>query len=207
MSEDAPQREYSLGELFNGVRGIVRTGAAWRMRAHDLLPWSAGYQQGQRWRKAGGVAASIEELRAVVRGAQGRKLAPLAVMGDSRTLQVSPASRHRAGYEGAKCKRGSKVPIAVDTFGPRLRCVTAAKEQARAQGEGVVEQVQAGTGEKVEIAFGDQAYTGAQAAEQREIKLEVKLPEAKKGFVLGPQWWVVERSFAWAARLRRLAHD
>ena len=148
----------------------------------------------------------------MVRGAQGRKLAPSAVMGDSRTLQSSLASGHRAGYEGAKHKRGSKGHIAVDTFGPLVAvCVTAAHEQARAQGEGVGEQGQAVTGEKGESTFGDQAYTGAQAAqaaEQRGIKLEVgKLPEAKTGVVLWPQRWVVERSFAWAARLRRLARD
>jgi transposase len=212
MSEDAPQREYSLRELFNGVRGIVRTGAAWRMLPPDLPPWSAVYQQGQRWRKAGVFEAIVEDLRAVLRVAQGRRLAPSAVILDSRTLQSSPESGHRAGYEGAKRKRGSKVPIAVDTGGPLLAlCVTAADEQDRAQVEGGVEQVQAVTGEKVEIAFVDQAYTGAQAAqaaEQHGIKLEVvKLPEAKKGFVVLPKRWVGERSFAWAARFRRLARD
>jgi transposase len=70
--------------------------------------------------------------------------------------------------------------------------------------EGLVEQVQAVTGENVEIAFVDQVYTGAPAAAQHGIKLEVvKLPEAKKGFALLPERWVVERSFAWAARFRR----
>ena len=90
-------------------------------------------------------------------------------------------------------------------------CVTAANEQDRAQGEALVEQVQAVTGDTVEIAFVDQGYTGEQAAQdaaQHGIKLEVvKLPEAKKGFVLLPRRWVVERSFAWAARFRRLARD
>ena len=90
-------------------------------------------------------------------------------------------------------------------------CVTAADEQDRAQVAELAEQVQAVTGENVELAFVDQAYTGApaaQAAEQHGIKLAVvKLPEAKKGFVLLPRRWVVERSFAWAARFRRLARD
>ena len=72
-------------------------------------------------------------------------------------------------------------------------------------------QVQAVTGATVEIAIMDQGYTGEQAAPEaaeQGIKLEVvKLPEAKKGFVLLPRRWVVERSFAWAARFRRLARD
>lgn len=211
-SEDAPQREHSLREHFNGVRWIVRTGAAGRMLAHDLPPWSAVYQQAQRWRKAGVVEAIGEDLRAVVRVAQGRTLVPTAAILDRRTLQASPESGHRAGSDGAKRKRGSQVQIAVDTLGHLLGlCVTAADEQDRAQVETLAAQVQAVTGENVEVAFVDQAYTGdqaAQAAEQHGIKLEgVKLPEAKKGFVLLPRRWVVERSFAWAARVRRLARD
>lgn len=63
----------------------------------------------------------------------------------------------------------------------------------------------------IQVAFVDQGYTGeepAQAAAQHGIQLEVvKLPEAKKGFVLLPRRWVVERSFAWMARFRRLARD
>jgi transposase len=104
------------------------------------------------------------------------------------------------------------VHIAVDTLGQLLALgVTAANEQARAQIEALVEQVQEGTGENVEIAFVEQAYTGEQAAQeaaQHGIKLEVvKLPEAKKGFVLLPRRWVVERSFAWTTRFRRLVRD
>ena len=104
------------------------------------------------------------------------------------------------------------MPIAVDTLGHLLALrVTAANEQDRAQGQALAEQVQVVTGDMVEIAFVDQGYTGEQAAQdaaQHGIKLEVvKLPEAKKGFVLLPRRWVVERSFAWAARFRRLARD
>jgi transposase len=104
------------------------------------------------------------------------------------------------------------VHIAVDTLGQLLALrVTAANEQDRAQVEALVAQVQEVTGETVEIAFVDQAYTGEQAAQgaaQHGIKLEVvKLPEAKKGFVLLPRRWVVERSFAWTTRFRRLVRD
>lgn len=75
----------------------------------------------------------------------------------------------------------------------------------------MAEQVQAATGETVQWAFVDQGDTGESAAQQAEadgIRLEVvKLEEAKRGFVLLPRRWVVERSFAWAARFRRLARD
>ena len=89
--------------------------------------------------------------------------------------------------------------------------MSAANEQDRAQVEAVVEQVQEVTGENVEIAFVDQGYTGEPAARdaaQHGLRLEVvKLPEAKKGFVLLPRRWVVERSFAWLTRFRRLVRD
>ncbi len=89
--------------------------------------------------------------------------------------------------------------------------VTSANEQDRAQVEELARQVQKVTDQSVEVAFVDQGYPGdepAQAAQAEGIRLEViKLPVAKKGFVLLSRRWVVERSFAWAARFRRLARD
>jgi transposase len=89
--------------------------------------------------------------------------------------------------------------------------VTPADEQDRAQVAGLAAAVQEVTGESVELAFVDQGYTGEVAAGEagaHGMRLEVvKLPEAKRGFVLLPRRWVVERSFAWAARFRRLARD
>jgi len=212
MTEAAPQREYPLREVFNGLRWIVRTGAQWRWLPHDLPPWPAVYQQMQRWLRAGVFESLVHDLRAVLRLAQGRNETPSAVILDGRTLQSSPESGARAGYDGAKKRRGSKVHIAVDTLGHVLAlCVTAANEQERAQVDALARQVQAVTGATVELAYVDQGYTGDQPAADAQahgIRLEViKLPEARRGFVLLPRRWVVERSFAWAARFRRLARD
>ena len=212
MTEDAPQRVHSLREIFNGMRYIVRTGAAWRMMPNDLPPWEAGYQQSQRWLKAGVFEDMVSDLCTILRLAAGRNEQPSAVIFDSRTLQSSPESGDRAGYDGAKRRKGSKVHLAVDTLGHLLALhVTAADEQDRAQVDQLAQQVQDTTGHTVEIAFVDQGYTGEQAASdalQHGIRLEVvKLPQAKKGFVLLPRRWVVERSFAWMARFRRLARD
>jgi transposase len=212
MTEDAPQRVHSLREVFNGLRWIVRAGAPWRMMPNDLPPWEMVYQQTQRWIKAGVFEAMVHDLRALLRLAKGRKEQPTAAIFDSRTLQSSPESGQRAGYDGHKRKRGSKTHIAVDTLGHLLVLyITPANEQDRAQVEQLAEQVQEATGQAVEVAFVDQGYTGeqpAQAAQAHGLQLEVvKLPEAKKGFVLLPRRWVVERSFAWATRFRRLARD
>ena len=212
MNEAAPQREYPLREVFNGLRWIVRAGAPWRMLPNDLPPWEAVYQQTQRWLKAGAFEAIVNDLRQLLRVAAGRKAQPSGAILDSRTLQSSPESGARAGYDGAKRRKGSKVHVAVDTLGQLLALrVTPANEQDRDQVAKLTAQVQAVTGQSVEVAFVDQGYTGEApeaAAAEHGIRLEVvKLPEAKRGFVLLPRRWVVERSFAWTARFRRLARD
>src|SRR5215468_9205407 len=99
--------------------------------------------------------------------------------------------------------------MAVDTLGHRLALpVTAANVQDRSHVHTLAEKVPEVTGDAVELAYVDQGYTGAQAAEAHHRQLAViKLPEAKRGFVLLPKRWVVERRHAWAARLRRLARD
>jgi len=212
MKEDAPQREHSLREVFNGLRYIVRTGAQWRMMPNDLPPWHTVYQQTQRWLKAGVFEDMVRDLRMLIREINDRMPQPRAAILDSRTLQSTPESGGRAGYDGHKRRRGSKVHLAVDTLGQLLAVlVTPANEQDRAQVAALAAQIQATTGESVEVAFVDQGYTGDQPAADAEaqgIRLEVvKLPTAKHGFVLLPRRWVVERSFAWMARFRRLARD
>ncbi len=212
MREDAPQREYPLRELFNGLRWLVRAGCPWRMMPNDLPPWTAIQQQTQRWLRAGCFESMAEDLRLLLRLSAGRTDAPSAAILDSRTLQSTPESGARAGFDGHKKRKGSKVHAAVDTLGHLLALkVTAADEQDRAQVAELAHAVQAATGQNVQVAFVDQGYTGDQPAAEAArhgMRLEVvKHHEAKRGFVLLPRRWVVERSFAWAARFRRLARD
>jgi transposase len=212
MREDASQRDHPLRELFNGLRYVIRYGIAWRAMPNDLPPWFAVYQQSQRWIAAGCFEALAHDLRAVLRLASGRNEEPTAAIIDSRTLRSTPESGPRAGYDGAKRKRGSKLHLAVDTLGHLLALhVTPANVDDRAEVGRLAEAIQEATGESVTLAYVDQGYTGekaAEAAKQQGIALEVvKLPEAKRGFVLLPRRWVVERSFAWATRCRRLVKD
>jgi len=209
---DAGQRQHPLREVFNALRWLVRSGAPWRLLPHDFPPWCTVYQQTQRWLRAGCFEAMAHDLRALLRLACGREPAPTAAILDSRTLQSTPESGARAGYDGAKRRKGSKVHAAVDTLGHLLTLpVTPANEQDRDQVTQLAQGVQEVTGQTVELAYVDPGYTGENAAQQAQDHgmqlVVVKHTEAKKGFVLLPRRWVVERSFAWAARFRRLARD
>jgi transposase len=212
MTEDAPQRVHDLREVFNALRWLVRTGSPWRYLPNDLPPWPAVYQQTQRWIAAGSFEAIVHDLRMLLRVAAGRPTQPTAIIVDSRTLQSTPESGARAGYDGAKRRKGSKIHAAVDTLGHLLSAhVTPANDQERGEIERVAVAVQEVTGATVTLAYVDQGYTGDQPAADAQahgIALEVvKHTEAKRGFVLLPRRWVVERSFAWTGRFRRLARD
>jgi transposase len=212
VREDAPQRTHDLREVLNGLRWIVRTGSAWRYMPHDLPPWEAIYQQTQRWIKAGVFEEMVHDLRVLLRLSKGRAPKPSATILDSRTLRSTPESGPRGGYDGHKNKKGSKVHAAVDTLGHLLALrVSPANEDDRQEVKELCEEIQRATGENVELAYVDQGYTGERAsglAAEEGIRLEVvKHEEAKRGFVLLPRRWVVERDFAWASRFRRLVKD
>lgn len=141
----------------------------------------------QRWLVAGCFELLVEDVRSLLCEWGGRKGQPTAVCINSRTLQSTPESGARAGYDGTKRRKGSKVHIA--------------DQGDREQVAALAEQVQEVTGGAVALAYVDQGYTGPnaqEAAQQHGLRLEVvKHPMAKRGFVLLPRRWVVERSFAW----------
>src|SRR5436190_10201342 len=212
MREDAPQRDHALRELFNALRYVVKTGCQWRYLPHDFPPWTAVYQQARRWIDAGVFEAVTHELRVIVRMIEDRESQPSGVIFDGRTMPSTPESGARAGFDGHKKKKGSKIHAAVDTLGNLLALtVTPANENERSQVQDLAKRIQEVTGETVEIAFVDQGYTGeepaAVASEQKIQLIVVKHNEPKRGFLLLPRRWVVERTFGWLGRFRRLARD
>jgi transposase len=210
LPQTAAQRRHDLREVFNAVRYIVRTGAPWRWLPTNFPPWEAVYQQTRRWIAAGCFEAIVQDLRLLVRVAAGRRPQPSAAIVDSRTLRSTVESGHRGGVDGHKRVWGTKVHAVVDTMGTLLAlAVTPANAAERHELSALAQRVQEVTGARVEVLYADAAYTGDEteaAAQEQGIRLVVvKRPEGSQGFVLLPKRWVVERSFAWVSRFRRLA--
>lgn len=210
--EDAAQRKYPIRDVLNALFWMVRSGAPWEYLPNDFPPAEVVRQQAQRWFDHHCFEDMVHDLRIMTRVQQKKNAQPTAVIIDSRTLQSTPESGSRAGYDGAKKKKGTKIHLVVDTLGDLLTVLaTPANEQDRAQVGQLCKEVQHLTGVNVEVAFVDQGYTGKkpaqQAAEQGVELIVVKHHEAKKGFILLPRRWVVERSFGWLSRFRRLGRD
>ena len=177
LPASAKQRDHPLREVFNGLRYLVRYGVAWRGMPNDLPPWHAVYDQASRWLKARCFEMLAHDLRAALRLASGRNEEPSAAVLDSRTLRSTPESGRRAGWDGHKRTRGSKLHMAVDTLGHLLALhVTPADENDRAAVGALAGAVQDATGDSVTLACVDQGCTGAQAADAAQahgIRLEV----------------------------------
>jgi transposase len=140
MRDDAPQCKYTKRELFDGMRFVAKTGCQWRSLPNDFPPLTAVYQKMRRWAFAGIFEDIARDLRILIRILEDRNPQPSAAIMDGRTLQSTPESGARAGYDGHKKKNGSKVHAAVDTLGNLMALtVTPANEQERAQVDALAE--------------------------------------------------------------------
>lgn len=165
-TSDAPQRRYGLRAVFNTTRWIVRSGAPWRMLPTNFPPWETVYQQTRRWINTAVFTELAHDLRELLRWTEGRDSYSSAVIFDSTMRQSTPESGARAGYDGYKRRKGSKVHLAVDTLGNLLALqVTPASAQDREQVASLAEAVREATGQTVEVAFVDLKYIGVAARE------------------------------------------
>ncbi len=210
--EHAAQRKYPLREVLNALLYVAKTGTPWAYLPHDFPPYKIVHEQAMRWFERGCFETLLHDLRLLVRRDALREDEPTAAIVDSRTLRSTPESGHRAGWDGAKRCKGTKVHMMVDTLGDFITFLASpANEQDRAHIHDACLEAQQVTGANIEVVFADQGYTGKTAAsDAAEMGVElvvVKRPEGEKGFVLLPRRWVVERSFAWLSRFRRLGRD
>ncbi|MCA1678524.1 MAG: IS5 family transposase, partial [Actinobacteria bacterium] len=200
-------------EIVNAILYQVRTGGAWRMLPKDLPPWQTVYGYFRDWRADGTLDRIHDALREQVRSKQqGRDPEPSAGIVDSQSVKgadtVSEATR---GYDAGKKINGRKRHIVVDTIGLLLVVmVTAASVQDRDGGRSILKALHRALG-SVRHIFADGGYQGrlvAIAKSAWKITVEVvKKPRDQRGFAVLPRRWVVERTFSWLMRFRRLARD
>jgi transposase len=199
-------------EIVNAILYLNRAGCSWRMLPSDLPYWKTVYHYFRLWRKDGTLDRIHDALREQVRIKEGREAMPTAGIVDSQSVKgADTVGKGTRGYDAAKKINGRKRHIVVDTLGLLLVVmVTAASIQDRAGGRSILELLK----EKlpsVRHIFADGGYAGELVeVAKRSWKIVVEIVKRnpdQKGFAVLPRRWVVERTFAWLMRCRRLVRD
>jgi putative transposase len=203
-------RSVPVREILNAYWYLLRTGCAWRLLPHDFPPWSTVYSQIRRWKHDGFWPRLHERLREEVRLAHGRPTAPSAAVMDSQTVKAGNHAGHR-GYDAGKKTTGRKRHIAVDMLGLVLAVVvTVASVQDRDGAKSLLLDMR-GAWPRLRVIFADGGYAGQLVAWTKQtcgwLLQTVLRPVGVKGFVILPKRWVVERTFGWFIRYRRLVKD
>jgi transposase len=205
-------RKTSTRAVLDAVFYVLRTGCQWRFLPTDFPPKSTVWRYFNEWRHNGTLEAIHDRLREKVRRQEGRKRTPSAGSIDSQSVPATEGGEAR-GYDANKKVNGRKRHVVVDTLGLLLAVVvTAASADDGAAAAKPLGKVTAEAFPRLRLVWADQKYHnhelyGWVAANARYEVEVVRRPEGAKGFVVLPRRWVVERTFAWLKRCRRLTAD
>ena len=191
---------------------MLKSGCHWRLLPHDFPPWSTVYYHFRRFRLSGLWSLILKALHAAERKRAGKDPQPTAAIMDSQSVKTVEESAHPSGYYAHKNLKGRKRHLLVDTLGlPLSVYVTSADVQDRVGARCLLAGLKPFV-PRLKKIWADGAYAGEKLAgwieEQSGWGLEiVERDREAKGFEVLPKRWIVERTFSWLIRNRRLSKD
>jgi len=219
-------RSVNMRQILNGIFYMLRSGGAWRRLAHEYPAWSTVYDYFRKWRNAGVWEQLVRTLRERLRVQAGRKATPSAGIIDSQSVKTTERGGPH-GYDGGKKVNGRKRHLLVDTMGLLLKVVVHAANLQDREGVKLLLEPVKGQFERMEKVWVDQAYSGTGKTwieQQMGWTVEVVERSPRRGWIMTqdqglvwvtlpktfehlPRRWVVERTFAWIGRYRRMSKD